>query len=60
MPPQEAQALYKDFLEMVRRELGEAEKVKDGRFGAMMDVALVNDGPVTMQVPDHPPPLPLA
>ena len=28
----------------------EADKVKDGVFGAMMDVELVNDGPVTMNI----------
>ena len=27
---------------------GDAAKVKDGVFGAMMDVQLVNDGPVTL------------
>lgn len=27
-----------------------AEKVKDGVFGAMMDVSLTNDGPVTFVV----------
>lgn len=25
-----------------------AERVKDGVFGAMMDIGLVNDGPVTL------------
>lgn len=39
--------LYEAFLEELRKGLGE-EKVKDGEFGAMMDVALVNDGPVTI------------
>ncbi|RLV94146.1 D-tyrosyl-tRNA [Spathaspora sp. JA1] len=39
--------LYESFLELLRQGLGE-EKVKDGEFGAMMDVALVNDGPVTI------------
>lgn len=39
--------LYGAFLEELAKGLGE-EKVKDGEFGAMMDVALVNDGPVTI------------
>lgn len=39
--------LYNDFLAALRVGLGE-DKVKDGEFGAMMDVALVNDGPVTL------------
>lgn len=35
------------LLDELRKGLGQ-EKVKDGEFGAMMDVALVNDGPVTI------------
>ena len=34
-------------LQALRRELGEAA-VATGRFGAMMEVELVNDGPVTL------------
>ena len=30
--------------------MGDASKVKDGKFGAKMDVELSNDGPVTMQI----------
>lgn len=37
--------LYKEFFDRVR-ELYDPDKVKDGVFQAMMDVALVNDGPV--------------
>ncbi|CAK0786173.1 hypothetical protein CVIRNUC_009386 [Coccomyxa viridis] len=48
MPPQRAKDFYLSFLERVRREYV-AERVKDGIFGAMMDVSLVNDGPVTIQ-----------
>jgi len=40
-----AQALYGEFVDMVRQNY-EPDRVKDGVFGAMMDVALVNDGPV--------------
>lgn len=36
-----------EFLGRVRKEY-EPHKVLDGVFGAMMDVALVNDGPVTI------------
>ncbi|GMG19108.1 unnamed protein product [Ambrosiozyma monospora] len=39
--------LYEEFLKLLREGLGE-KNVKDGEFGAMMDVALVNDGPVTI------------
>ncbi len=45
-PPQEAETLFDRFCDL----LGEAgvHSVKKGSFGAMMDVALVNDGPVTV------------
>ena len=45
-PPEEAEALFEYFCERLREE-GVAS-VKTGSFGAMMDVALVNDGPVTI------------
>ncbi|KAJ7143074.1 D-Tyr tRNAtyr deacylase-like domain-containing protein [Mycena crocata] len=38
--------LYETFLETLRRSY-KPEKVQDGRFGAMMDVSLTNEGPVT-------------
>lgn len=40
-----ARELYTAFFKKVQ-ELHDADKVKDGIFQAMMDVALVNDGPV--------------
>lgn len=40
-----AKELYRAFFKKVQ-DLHEPEKVKDGIFAAMMDVALVNDGPV--------------
>jgi D-aminoacyl-tRNA deacylase len=49
-----AEALYMQFLAMVREQYGEADKVKDGVFGEMMDVALVNDGPVTILIESEP------
>jgi D-tyrosyl-tRNA(Tyr) deacylase len=45
----QAKPLYDRFLEKLRSELGE-ENVMDGVFGAMMDVVLINDGPVTIQL----------
>jgi D-tyrosyl-tRNA(Tyr) deacylase len=45
-PPEEAEPLFDYFCERLR-ETGIAS-VKTGSFGAMMDVALVNDGPVTI------------
>lgn len=44
----EARVLYEAFLGRLRTELGDHERVKDGVFGEMMDVLLVNDGPVTI------------
>jgi D-aminoacyl-tRNA deacylase len=44
-PPAVAEPLYETFVTMLR-ELG--VKVETGTFGAMMDVELVNDGPVTL------------
>ncbi len=46
-PPQIAEPLYEKFVEYLRALLGN-EKVSTGVFRAMMDVALVNDGPVTI------------
>ena len=43
-PPEQARALYEVFVERVRRRIGHVET---GRFGADMQVALINDGPVT-------------
>lgn len=43
--PEKGKELYSAFFTTVQ-ELYEKEKVKDGVFQAMMDVALVNDGPV--------------
>ena len=45
-PPEEAEALFDHFCKRLR-EAGVAS-VKTGSFGAMMEVALVNDGPVTI------------
>lgn len=43
-PPQLGEALYKDFMECLRSKDIDTQS---GQFGAMMEVALVNDGPVT-------------
>ena len=48
-----AEQLYSQFVEMVRNQY-EADKVKDGVFGAMMDVELINDGPVTIIIESEP------
>jgi D-tyrosyl-tRNA(Tyr) deacylase len=48
-PPEQAQALYDRFVTMMKERAG-AMPVATGRFGAMMDVDLVNDGPVTLML----------
>ncbi|MFH1976280.1 MAG: D-aminoacyl-tRNA deacylase [Pseudomonadota bacterium] len=45
--PEKANELYEKFVEKIR---GRGVKVKTGIFRAMMDVSLVNDGPVTLIV----------
>ena len=43
-PPEQAERLYDAFVAEVRRRY---DRVATGRFGADMQVSLVNDGPVT-------------
>jgi D-aminoacyl-tRNA deacylase len=43
--PEQAKALYDEFNDKLRQEY---IKVETGTFGAMMEVSLVNDGPVTI------------
>jgi D-tyrosyl-tRNA(Tyr) deacylase len=45
--PELAEPLYRHFVGAVAEVLG-SERVAEGRFAAMMDVELVNDGPVTI------------
>ncbi|XP_035737818.1 D-aminoacyl-tRNA deacylase 1-like isoform X1 [Vespa mandarinia] len=49
MPAQESEPFYKIFL----NELGKnykPELIKDGIFGAMMEVSIQNSGPVTLEI----------
>ncbi len=46
--PEIAIPVYNKFLLAIERELG--KKIKTGEFGAMMQVALINDGPVTILI----------
>ena len=48
-PSQIAKALYEHFILCLRKLLG-SQKVGTGVFGAMMDVELVNAGPVTLMI----------
>jgi D-tyrosyl-tRNA(Tyr) deacylase len=44
-PPDRAEALYRRFVEIVRRHVPDVET---GRFQASMRVELVNEGPITL------------
>jgi D-tyrosyl-tRNA(Tyr) deacylase len=46
--PDVAIPLYQSFVSTLEKEIG--KKVQTGEFGAMMDVALINDGPVTILI----------
>ena len=45
--PEHAQPLYESFAELLRAQ---GLRVETGEFGAMMEVELVNDGPVTLMI----------
>lgn len=45
-PPEVATPLYHEFVAALERRL--AGRVRTGEFGAMMEVEIVNDGPVTL------------
>jgi D-aminoacyl-tRNA deacylase len=47
--PELAVPLYNKFIKRLKENLG-ADKVKEGLFGEMMEVKIVNDGPVTVIV----------
>ncbi|KAJ3495677.1 hypothetical protein NLG97_g3222 [Lecanicillium saksenae] len=47
--PEDARRLYLHFVDKVKAGY-QADRVKDGKFQAMMEVALVNDGPVTLEL----------
>lgn len=46
--PDVATPLYESFVRQLEKEIG--KNVATGRFGAMMDVELINDGPVTIWI----------
>ena len=46
---EEAIPIYEEFIKRMKLNLGDS-KIKTGIFGAMMDVYLVNSGPVTVIV----------
>ena len=46
MPPEDAKRLYEQFCQRLSQHVD----VQTGRFGAMMEVEIINDGPVTFIV----------
>lgn len=58
--PAEAKEFYEAFLQelnesYVSEKGSEADgRIKDGKFGAMMSVNIVNDGPVTLEIESPP------
>jgi D-tyrosyl-tRNA(Tyr) deacylase len=46
--PDFAVPMYEKFVRALESEIG--KKIQTGKFGAMMDVALTNDGPVTIVI----------
>lgn len=48
--PEKAKNLYDDFNELLRAE---GFQVETGEFGAMMQVSILNDGPVTILLDSH-------
>ncbi|XP_053567976.1 D-aminoacyl-tRNA deacylase 1 [Bombina bombina] len=49
MPSEQAEPFYNDFLQQMRRAY-KPELIKDGKFGAYMQVHIQNDGPVTIEL----------
>ncbi|KAK4057720.1 D-tyrosyl-tRNA(Tyr) deacylase [Microbotryomycetes sp. JL221] len=47
MPGEQSKTMYLEFLNNLRNQY-RPDKIFDGEFGAMMDVSLINDGPVTI------------
>ncbi len=46
--PEVAIPLYQGFVDSLEKELD--KKIQTGQFGVMMEVALINDGPVTITI----------
>lgn len=50
MPPAEAKDKWAVFVDLVKKERGQPALVKQGIFGANMNVSIQNDGPVTINL----------
>ncbi|TRY62601.1 hypothetical protein TCAL_05752 [Tigriopus californicus] len=49
MSGEQSKEFYHQFLSEIRSQY-QSDKVKDGRFGALMEVNITNDGPVTLEI----------
>ncbi|XP_020292391.1 D-tyrosyl-tRNA(Tyr) deacylase 1 [Pseudomyrmex gracilis] len=49
MPAQESEPFYMNFIAELRKKYM-PELIKDGKFGAMMEVCIQNSGPVTVEI----------
>ena len=49
--PEQAIPLYEEFVSKL--ETASGIRLQTGRFGAMMDIELINDGPVTIIIDSH-------
>ncbi|XP_026315788.1 D-aminoacyl-tRNA deacylase [Hyposmocoma kahamanoa] len=49
MPGDKSKEFYENFLQLLREQY-HTDKIKDGEFGAYMQVSIQNDGPVTFEI----------
>lgn len=47
MDANQSKMMYERLVDKLKSAYSE-ERIKDGQFGALMEVAIVNDGPVTV------------
>ena len=50
MAGDQSKLFYEEFLTQMKKNHSSEDKIKNGVFGAMMEVNIVNDGPVTLEL----------
>lgn len=50
MTGEAAKEMYQSLIDKLQKDYKEPTKIKDGIFGAMMEVNIVNSGPVTIEI----------
>ena len=50
MAGDKSKEFYEEFLLEMKKAFGNEERIKNGVFGAMMEVNIANDGPVTLEL----------